>query len=86
MNAQLCTSTALNLGAALITSTAITTVFLANAGISPTLVILLLFLPVCLCLSKKTTNTQGRMALAFAGTFGALMCHFMLSWFITITP
>ena len=86
MNAQFCTSTALNLGAALISSTAITTVFLTSEGISPTLLILLAFFMACLCLSKKTANIPGRAALAFAGTVSALMCHFMLTWIITITP
>ena len=44
MNAQLCTSTV------------VTTVFLASSGISPTLVILLAFLILCFCLSKKNNK------------------------------
>lgn len=85
MSAQVCTSTALYIGAALIVTTSISTLFLNKAGLSPTLAILSVFLIICLCLSRKVVNMKGRMALAGSGVFGALMCHYMLAWFINFS-
>jgi len=83
MNKQLCASTALYLGAALLSVTALTTIYISKAGITPVLFILFIFLVVCFLLSSRVANPKERKALAISGSFSALGCHFMLTWFIS---
>jgi len=80
MDNQLYTSAALYMGAALITATSITSTFLPHAGMTPTLIILIIFLAVSFSLSKKVTNLKGKISLAISGVLSALLCHFILTY------
>ncbi|MFC1337328.1 MAG: hypothetical protein G8D91_21905 [gamma proteobacterium symbiont of Clathrolucina costata] len=75
-------SVALHLGAALISSTAITTIFLPSAGIAPILVILAIYLAACFLIPDRFITSAGRRALAVSGGISSLGCHFILAWFI----
>lgn len=79
MNTQLYTSTSIHLGAALLVTTAVSTVFLPNAGIYPVLLILAAFLAVCFFVTPKIADSKHKLAIAVSGVLGSLLCHFSLT-------
>lgn len=75
-------SIALYLGAALIVTTCLSTLYLPEAGILPTLFLIGLFQTFCVLMPNHLATSSGRRALVVAGSLTSITCHFALTWLI----
>lgn len=80
---QIDPSTALHLGTVLMVTTALSSISLVNAGISPILLILAIFAVACFALTRHC-SLKARCALAVSGSTAALLCHFSITWLLTL--
>ena len=73
-------SIALYLGTALIVTTCLTTFYLPDAGILPTLFLIGLFQTFCIVMPDRLATSSGRRALVIAGSLISITCHLLLTW------
>jgi hypothetical protein len=71
---------ALYLGAALIVTTCLSTLYLPDEGILPTLFIIGLFQTFCIVMPDRLATSSGRRALVIAGSLISITCHLLLTW------
>ncbi len=73
-------SIALYLGAALIVTTCLSTLYLPDEGILPTLFLIALFQTFCIVMPDRLATSSGRRALVIAGSLISITCHLLLTW------
>ena len=73
-------SIALYLGAALIVTTCLSTIYLPNAGILPTLFLIGIFQTFCVLMPDHLATSSGRRSLFIAGSLTSITCHLALTW------
>lgn len=73
-------SIALYLGAALIVTTCLSTLYLPHAGMLPTLVLIGLFQTFCVVMPDHLATSSGRRSLVIAGSLTSITCHLALTW------